>query len=490
MWAKRERERERDRTAPTNVLMRRYIDDIIVMGPDARTPGKGLPTEEEYGMSYKGTAEAEDSLIYLGVRLFVDDRGQAHSVLHDRAVDYPIRVDRYPHGTTVANPAQLAGVIMGRLVAAQRTCSRMDLFQDAVAGVFTHACRRGYSRRMVHSTWTRFLWRYWDAASVTTRELRAWFHDAWRAVTEAETGEGRQRRPIEKWPRWEASVPEPKGKGKGHAQAGATTGTRSAREPPHNTSAEAPQHRAAGPHEALDALLDLTTPPASPTARQAPVDVHAKGSTQQTGGNAPARAASSQTMTAPPRIPLPFPLQLRAEYEGPRGGPMRVGRGNDGGKWRGRRAESTPGYPSGHASNSDWGRAPRRLCPGGGWGRGTAGTPQTKPQHTRMDDGNETSEGTPSSHPGSRVVYVDRPVPGTLTARCPCQWTAWCRCPSTEWCRCTSSAQCRCPCTWNGGSRWTDRWRWDNQRPQRRRGAGACCTPFCASSKAGGHQGP
>ena len=195
-----------ERTNPTNVLMRRYIDDIIVMGPDALTPGKGLPTEEEYGMAYKPTAEAQDSLIYLGVRLFIDDRGQAHSVLHDRAVDYPIRVDRYPHGTTVANPAQLAGVIMGRLVAAQRTCSRMDLFQDAVAGIFTHAHKRGYPRKMVHSTWTRFLWRYWDAASVTTRELRAWFHDAWRAVTESEGREGRHR-PEHKWPRWDASVP-------------------------------------------------------------------------------------------------------------------------------------------------------------------------------------------------------------------------------------------------------------------------------------------
>jgi len=62
-----------DRVGPTNVLMRRYIDDIIVMGPDARCPGRGLPSEEDYGMAYKHTAEAEDSLIYLGVRLFVDD---------------------------------------------------------------------------------------------------------------------------------------------------------------------------------------------------------------------------------------------------------------------------------------------------------------------------------------------------------------------------------------------------------------------------------
>lgn len=42
------------------------------------------------------------SLIYFGVRLFVDDRGQAHSVLHDCAFDYPsrwtetLRAQRWP----------------------------------------------------------------------------------------------------------------------------------------------------------------------------------------------------------------------------------------------------------------------------------------------------------------------------------------------------------------------------------------------------------
>jgi hypothetical protein len=153
-------------------LARRYIDDIIVAGPHAFTPGLGLPTEEDYAMQYKKTSAEANSLIYLGVRLFVDERGEAHTVLHDRAVDYPIQVDRYPEGSTVANPAQLGGVIMGRLVAAQRTCSRLDLFQDAVAGILTHAHRRNYPRRMVHSVWTRFLVTYWDAASVSARELR------------------------------------------------------------------------------------------------------------------------------------------------------------------------------------------------------------------------------------------------------------------------------------------------------------------------------
>ena len=124
----------------------------------------------------------------------MDEKGEAHSMLHDRAVDYPIRIDRYPEASTVANPAQLGGVIMGRLVAAQRTCSRLDLFQDAVAGIMTHAHNRHYPRRLMHSVWTRFLTRYWDAASVTNKELRAWFHKAWNQVVAAaaQTNPGNQ----------------------------------------------------------------------------------------------------------------------------------------------------------------------------------------------------------------------------------------------------------------------------------------------------------
>ena len=174
-----------DRNKPRMVMARRYIDDIFVAGEKALQPGDGLPSEAEYQMGYRRTSEAATSLIYIGVRLFIDEKNEAHTVLHDRAVDYPIRIDRYPEASTVANPAQLGGVIMGRLVAAQRTCSRLDLFQDAVAGIMTHANNRHYPRRLMHSVWSRFLARYWDAASVTSRELRAWFHKAWNKVTAA-----------------------------------------------------------------------------------------------------------------------------------------------------------------------------------------------------------------------------------------------------------------------------------------------------------------
>eukprot|EP00667_Euglena_gracilis_P000109 EG_transcript_109 len=339
-----------DRTAPTNVLMRRYIDDIIVMGPDALTPGKGLPTEEDYGMQYKSTAEEPHSLIYLGVRLFVDDRGQAHSVLHDRAVDYPIRVDRYPEGTTVANPAQLAGVIMGRLVAAQRTCSRMDLFQDAVAGIFTHAHRRGYPRRMVHSTWTRFLWRYWDAASVTTRELRAWFHDAWRKVTEVE--EGGQRRPAPKWPTWEARVPLPRDSGRGTPQHPLPRDAAG-----HQAACEGTPQPQAAQREPIDDLIDLTTPPGSPP--------HAsQGDGEPQGGSS--QPASSYRPMAPPLIPYPLPPSGRGGV-----GPTRTGRpGQRGAGQKGnippRRPWSSPVYPTRGAasSSSTWAeKAVRWGCP-------------------------------------------------------------------------------------------------------------------------------
>jgi hypothetical protein len=185
-----------DSKQPNIVLVKRYIDDIFVAGADAPNPGSGIPSEDDYAMKYKLTSEAPDSLLYLGVRFFKDEKGEAHCALHDRAVDYPIQLDRYPHASTVANPTQLGGVIMGRLVAAQRTCSRMDLFQDAVAGIFTHAYRRNYARRLVHGVWTQFLLRYWDAAGNPTKELRDWFHRTWKAIVEAEGHEAPPGRPL------------------------------------------------------------------------------------------------------------------------------------------------------------------------------------------------------------------------------------------------------------------------------------------------------
>ena len=66
-----------------------------------------MPTEVDYGMQYKLTSEAPDSLIYVAVRLLKDLHGAAHTVLHDRAVDYKIQIDPYPEASTVANREHL-----------------------------------------------------------------------------------------------------------------------------------------------------------------------------------------------------------------------------------------------------------------------------------------------------------------------------------------------------------------------------------------------
>jgi hypothetical protein len=168
------------------IFLRRFIDDIYVAGADALEQGSGVPSMEEYGMQYKCTSNSPHNLIYLGVRLYMAADGTPHSVLHDRAVEYPITIARYPERSTVAPESQLAGVLTGRFVAAYRTCSHVGDFQEAVSGIFVHAIRRHYSRQLVHSVWTRFLHRRLEASNVHTSELRAWFTGAWqRAVVDA-----------------------------------------------------------------------------------------------------------------------------------------------------------------------------------------------------------------------------------------------------------------------------------------------------------------
>jgi len=38
-----------ERAAPSNVLTWRFIDDIIVIGPETLTPGRGIPSQETTG---------------------------------------------------------------------------------------------------------------------------------------------------------------------------------------------------------------------------------------------------------------------------------------------------------------------------------------------------------------------------------------------------------------------------------------------------------
>ena len=63
-------------------------------------------------------------------------------MLHDRGVDYPITVQRYPHSDTVAPSHQLGGVLMGRFIAAQRAAIYYADFKASVVGILTNAVRR------------------------------------------------------------------------------------------------------------------------------------------------------------------------------------------------------------------------------------------------------------------------------------------------------------------------------------------------------------
>ena len=104
-----------DRKKPRMVMSRRYIDDIFTAGEQALQPGAGLPSEEEYQMKYKVTSDSTTSLIYIGVRLFVDEKGEAHTVLHDRAMDYRIPDRPLPRSKHGGQPSATRGRHYGAL---------------------------------------------------------------------------------------------------------------------------------------------------------------------------------------------------------------------------------------------------------------------------------------------------------------------------------------------------------------------------------------
>jgi hypothetical protein len=155
----------------------RYIDDIV------HPSTMPLPTAAEYGMEYKVTASGE-SVVCLGVRVYIltHSNGErvVHTTVHDREADYPHHIVRYPLATTTAPTEQLGGVIMGRLEFARMACSHMGDFKQSVANVFRNAIWRGYSRRLVQSVWSRFLFQRWHATDIRVRELRSWFSKVWR----------------------------------------------------------------------------------------------------------------------------------------------------------------------------------------------------------------------------------------------------------------------------------------------------------------------
>ena len=152
----------------------RYIDDLY-------SAGVPLPSPEDYGMDYKKTAEGE-SVVYLGVKAYIHKHGEhreVHTTVYDREEAYPHHIVRFPEFGTVAPPQQLGGVIMGRLVHCQETCSHMKDFKESVGTVFRNAMWRGYSRRLIQSVWSRFLFQRWHSTDIRVKELRVWFSKVW-----------------------------------------------------------------------------------------------------------------------------------------------------------------------------------------------------------------------------------------------------------------------------------------------------------------------
>ena len=60
-----------------------------------------LPPQEAYGMNYDITAEGS-SVVYLGVKVYFQDRGGVHTTVYDREFSYPYHIVRYDEFTSVA----------------------------------------------------------------------------------------------------------------------------------------------------------------------------------------------------------------------------------------------------------------------------------------------------------------------------------------------------------------------------------------------------
>ena len=144
----------------------RYIDDMY-------SAGVPLPSQDNYGMAYTTTGEG-NSVVYLGVKVYIeesDSRKELHLTVYDREERYPYHIVRFPEFGTVAPQQQLGGVVMGRLVHCQETCSHMKHFKESVATVFRTSMWRGCPMRLVQSGWSRFLLQRWHSTDIRVKEL-------------------------------------------------------------------------------------------------------------------------------------------------------------------------------------------------------------------------------------------------------------------------------------------------------------------------------
>ena len=149
----------------------RFIDDILSLTGC-------IPSAEQYGMRYKQTKPKEGELVYLGMVLLWVASGNTTKFItgmHFRDAVYPITIRRYPGAGSMITDSQRMGVVTGQFIRAQRLCSTMKTFKEAVQNVVLASMRRGYFRHELDRMWGRFLANWWKAEEVRRGELRSWF---------------------------------------------------------------------------------------------------------------------------------------------------------------------------------------------------------------------------------------------------------------------------------------------------------------------------
>ena len=171
----------------------RFIDDI-------ETLTGCIPTEEQYGMQYKSTRLKEGELVFLGMeQKWQETRTETKYItgMHFRDATYPIKIRRYPGEGSMVTDSQRIGVIMGQFIRAQRLCSVLRTFKEAVQNVTLAAMRRGYKRREMDRVWGKFLVQWWKAEEVRRGELRSWYRKMTRVVTKEVQREMQGQQPEE-----------------------------------------------------------------------------------------------------------------------------------------------------------------------------------------------------------------------------------------------------------------------------------------------------
>ena len=126
-------------------------------------------------MEYKVTSDNPHSVVYIGVRVTTSN-DRLRTLVHDRELEYPYHIVRYPEWSSTAPRTQLGGVIFGRFTFAHEICSDLDGFKQAVGHILRHALYRHYPIPLLKSVWSRFLFRKW-AGDVRKAELHAFFRN-------------------------------------------------------------------------------------------------------------------------------------------------------------------------------------------------------------------------------------------------------------------------------------------------------------------------